>query len=156
MVRISHADMSRMQTRVAFEETPEFQIAPMIDILLVLLIFFVSISSTEVLQRNESIRLPVAMNAATARPNDGQVVVNLLWVAANNSGSIKLGDETYANGEQLGTALRDSVRNNPRTRILIRADKEVRYEFLKTVIVAARDAGVGNVTFSVVTNQDQP
>ena len=38
---------------------PEFQIAPMIDILLVLLVFFMSISSTEVLQKTEGITLPV-------------------------------------------------------------------------------------------------
>jgi biopolymer transport protein ExbD len=42
------------------EADPEFQIAPMIDILLVLLVFFMSISSTEVLQSNKDIRLPVA------------------------------------------------------------------------------------------------
>ena len=45
------------------EEDPEFQIAPMIDILLVLLVFFMAISSTEVLQTNDKVRLPVAKEA---------------------------------------------------------------------------------------------
>ena len=45
------------------EEDPEFQIAPMIDILLVLLVFFMSISSTEVLQTNDKVKLPIAKDA---------------------------------------------------------------------------------------------
>ena len=38
---------------------PEFQIAPMIDVLLVLLIFFMSITSAEVLKVDKNIVLPV-------------------------------------------------------------------------------------------------
>ena len=56
------------------EEDPEFQIAPMIDILLVLLVFFMSISSTEVLQSNRDIQLPVAADGKSASKNNpGQV-----------------------------------------------------------------------------------
>ena len=58
MAHRSHASKSRSETRLPPEEDPEFQIAPMIDILLVLLVFFMSISSTEVLQKTEGINLP--------------------------------------------------------------------------------------------------
>ena len=51
---------------------PEFQIAPMIDVLLVLLVFFMSITSAEVLKVDKNIRLPVSPNAKTARCRDGQ------------------------------------------------------------------------------------
>lgn len=46
------------------EGDPEFQIAPMIDALLVLLIFFMSIASTAVNRYDPSIKLPVAADAA--------------------------------------------------------------------------------------------
>ena len=49
------------------EVDPEFQIAPMIDILLVLLVFFMSISSTEVLQSNQDVNLPVARDAKESK-----------------------------------------------------------------------------------------
>jgi biopolymer transport protein ExbD len=62
----SHTQKARAETRLPPEEDPEFQIAPMIDILLVLLVFFMSISSTEVLQTNDKVRLPVAKDGKDA------------------------------------------------------------------------------------------
>src|SRR5258705_10828213 len=102
----THTQMARMETRLPPEEDPAFQIAPMIDILLVLLVFFMSISSTEVLQRSEDLQLPAADNAAQPHRVEGQVIVNVLWVAANNSGTIKVDEVAYARAEQLLPALR--------------------------------------------------
>src|SRR6184192_2213784 len=94
--RASHAKTQRAQTRLPPEEDPEFQIAPMIDILLVLLVFFMSISSTEVLQSNHAIELPVANDAKSAsKSNPGQVIINVTWVAINNLGAIEVNDTRY-------------------------------------------------------------
>jgi biopolymer transport protein ExbD len=151
MAHKSHAKKSRSETRLPPEEDPEFQIAPMIDILLVLLVFFMSISSTEVLQKTEGVNLPVAKDAKVADKNTkGQTVVNILWSEINNSGSILMDEKTYKDAEETVPILQRSVQANPKMRVLIRADKKVRYEFLKHVMMAAGKAGVGNVTFSVV------
>ena len=81
------------------EEDPEFQIAPMIDILLVLLVFFMSISSTEVLQVNKGVTLPVAKDAKNAEKNTkGQTIVNVLWNKINNAGSLEIGDDQIPAG----------------------------------------------------------
>ena len=48
---------------------PEFQIAPMIDVLLVLLIFFMSITSAQVLSIDKEIQLPVAEDAKKKEKN---------------------------------------------------------------------------------------
>jgi biopolymer transport protein ExbD len=154
MSRPSHAKKSRAQTRLAPEEDPEFQIAPMIDILLVLLVFFMSISSTEVLQKTEGINLPVAKDAKPADKNTkGQTIVNILWAEMTNSGTILLDGNKYADADQTVGPLQTKVQANPKMRILIRADKKVRYEYLKHVMIAAGKAGVGNVTFSVVDKE---
>ena len=39
---------------------------------------------------------------------------------------------------------------NPAIRVLIRADKETRYEYLRAVMLAVAQAQIANVTFSVV------
>ena len=146
-----HSKKSRSETRLPPEEDPEFQIAPMIDILLVLLVFFMSISSTEVLQKTEGVSLPVAKDAKPADKNTkGQTIVNILWTEMNNTGVIKIDEKNFAQADQMIPVLQAGVQANPAMRVLIRADKKVRYEFLKQVMIAAGKGGVGNVTFSVV------
>jgi biopolymer transport protein ExbD len=136
------------------EEDPEFQIAPMIDILLVLLVFFMSISSTEVLQSNREIQLPVAADGKSASKNNpGQVIINVTWVEINNSGMIEVNDRKYGSGAEIVGILQRAITANPLARVLIRADKAVRYEFMRTLLKAVGDAGVSNVTFSVVDKE---
>ena len=43
---------------------PEFQVAPMIDVLLVILVFFMTITSTQVLKVDKTISLPIAKGRA--------------------------------------------------------------------------------------------
>src|ERR1700740_3335156 len=96
-----HAKTARSQTRMPPEEDPEFQIAPMIDILLVLLVFFMSISSTEVLQVSKGVTLPVAKDAKPADKNTkGQTIVNVMWQSINNTGSIEVDNKKFAQPEQ--------------------------------------------------------
>lgn len=141
---------SRDATRNPPEEDPEFQIAPMIDILLVLLVFFMSISSTEVLQKNGAIDLAVAREAKQPKPNPGQVIVNVSWVGMNNMGSIEVDSVKYPTPGDLVPVLQKALIKTPMTRVLIRADRSVRYEFEREILKAVGIAGIANVTFSVV------
>ncbi|MCS7008317.1 MAG: biopolymer transporter ExbD [Chthoniobacterales bacterium] len=134
------------------EADPEFQIAPMIDILLVLLVFFMSISSTEVLQSVEGINLPVAADAKEAKSNPGQVIINISYNMINNATVITIQDVNY-NIPDLVPLLQAQVSRNPLVRVLVRADRNVRYEFLRRVLETVGQAGVGNVTFAVVDKE---
>jgi len=146
----SKGKAARAATRNPAEEDPEFQIAPMIDILLVLLVFFMSISSTEVLQSNHTIALAVAKEAKQPKKNPGQIIVNVSWVAINNMGSIDVDDQKYAVASDLIPKLQDELLKNPMTRVLVRVDRAARWSFEREVLKAVGDAGITNVTFSVV------
>ena len=148
--RASHSKTARQQTRLVPEEDPEFQIAPMIDILLVLLVFFMSISTSEILQVSEGVILPVAKDAKIKATTKGEVLVNVLWNPINNLGSIEISAQKFDRADQISGILIAAVKAAPDTRILIRADRNVRYEYLRSIMVAAGAAGVGKVTFSVV------
>lgn len=151
----NRADKATRAKREMPEEEPEFQIAPMIDILLVLLVFFMAIASTQVLQTNEDVRLPVAKEGKEPGDElDGRVTVNILWTELNNSGSIEISGKTFQSGAEVQPVLAEAVRNNPDAQILIRADKQVRYEYLRGILKAAGGAGVRNVTFSVVNREE--
>jgi biopolymer transport protein ExbD len=138
------------------EADPEFQIAPMIDILLVLLVFFMSISSTEVLQSNRDIKLPVAKDAKDAKENPGQIIVNLAFSQINNSVSISVNEKEFASPGDLVPVLQNHIQKNPMVRVLIRADKDVRYSVMKSLLEAVGKAGIANVTFSVVDKEAAP
>ncbi len=151
----THTKDARQKTRMVPEEDPEFQIAPMIDILLVLLVFFMSISTSEVLQVSQGVVLPVAKDAGKRQKPKGEVMVNVLWNAINNIGLIEISEEKYDRADQIAGVLANAVRAEPETRVVIRADRNVRYEYLRSVMVAAGKAGVGKVTFSVVDKDDK-
>ena len=138
------------------EADPEFQIAPMIDILLVLLVFFMSISSTEVLQSNKDIRLPVAKDAKDAKENPGQIIVNLAVNPISNSVGISVNEVAYPSPGDLIPVLQNHIQKNPMVRVLIRADRDVRYATMKSMLEAVGKAGIANVTFSVVDKEAAP
>jgi biopolymer transport protein ExbD len=138
------------------EPDPEFQIAPMIDILLVLLVFFMSISSTEVLQSNKEINLPIAKEAKEAKDNPGQVIINVTYTAMNGMTAIEVDQKDYAMPAEIVPILQSKVTTNPMVRVLIRADREVRYDYVRKILEAVGQSGVGNVTFSVVDKDATP
>lgn len=154
MHKLTRRQKAEKERKNPTEEDPEFQIAPMIDILLVLLVFFMSISSTEVLQSNHSITLPVAADGKDASKNSpGQVIINIAWVPINDVGSIEISDTKYATPDDIIGPVQKAVQANPLARVLIRADRGVKWEFMKQVMKAVANAGIANVTFSVV-NKD--
>ena len=81
-------------------------------------------------------------------------MVNVLWSVINNAGTIEISESKYDRADQIAGLLTSAVQANPETRVVIRADRNVRYEYLRSVMVAAGKAGVGKVTFSVV-DKDQ-
>ncbi|MBJ7258308.1 MAG: biopolymer transporter ExbD [Chthoniobacterales bacterium] len=135
---------------------PEFQIAPMIDILLVLLVFFMSISTTQVMQTNRNIRLAVAKDAKEAKENPGQIIVNLAHNPMSNETGISVKEKNYTTAGEIVPLLQENIRLNPMVRVLIRADRDVRYTAMKSVLEAVGKAGIANVTFSVVDKEASP
>jgi len=151
----SKGQAAKAATREMPEEDPEFQIAPMIDILLVLLVFFMSISSTQVLQVNDKVKLPVAKEGKeVGDQTQGKIIVNILWNPLNNVGSIEIDGKDFVSPGEIQPVLAKVVSTTPNAQIIIRADKSVRYEYLRQVLRSAGGAGALNVTFSVVNKED--
>ncbi len=107
---------------------PEFQVAPMIDVLLVLLIFFMSITTTQVEQLDNTITLPVAPDAADLKMDTNQRTVNVRWNANEGRSTLTYLGKTWDDREALTEELKkvaDSMMGPDgasRLEILLRAD----------------------------------
>ena len=102
------------------------------------------------MQSNKEITLPVAKEAKEAKDNPGQVIINVTYAPINDSTAIEVDQKDYAAPADIVPLLKSKVAGNPLMRVLIRADREVRFEFIRKILVAVGESGVGNVTFSVV------
>lgn len=108
---------------------PEFQVAPMIDVLLTLLIFFMSITTAQIEAVDSSIKLPVAPDARARKPDSNQRTVNVRWIENEGKAVMtyagKEWDDREALSEELKTIAGALPHPNGGTRleVLLRADK---------------------------------
>lgn len=139
------------------EEDPEFQIAPMIDILLVLLIFFMSIATDQVLQVNKDVVLPVAMDGQdVGKEKRSELIVNIVWNEIGQTGGIIVDDKAIEAVALTSRIQTMAAAKSDDFRVVIRADKGARYAYTKEVMRAVGAGGVGKITFSVVDKEVAP
>lgn len=131
------------------EGDPEFQIAPMIDVLLVLLIFFMSIASTAVNRYDPTIKLPVAADAAKKEDSLGELVFNVTWKARDEI-AVTTFEERIVEPTQLIPELSRRIALDPTIRVLIRSDEMTPVRFVNAVVKAVAEAGVLDINFAAV------
>lgn len=141
---------------------PEFQIAPMVDVLLVLLIFFMSITTAQVLKVDKSIELPISANAIKKDNQRAEAIVNVKWDGAGKKASYSMDDRTYREPADLTKALSAARKlgeakvtqgPNPTFRCVIRGDREASARSVSKAMNAAAEAGISDISFSAV-NRD--
>lgn len=128
---------------------PEFQIAPMIDVLLVLLIFFMSIATSSVARYDPSIRVPVAPDAGKKDDSEGELVFNIAWHTADRSALVTYEEHAVSPADAIPT-LAARKKANPSARVLIRADAATPVRHIQAVVEAAAKAGITDVAFATV------
>jgi len=128
---------------------PEFQIAPMIDVLLVLLIFFMSIATSSVARYDPGIQVPVASDANKKEDSEGELVFNVAWkeVVAE---AVTTYEEAVVNPMDTIPTLVARKKANPQARILVRADGDTPVRYINAIVNAAAQAGIVDVTFATV------
>lgn len=131
------------------EEEPEFQVAPMVDVLLVLLMFFTATTTTEVKSQMADLTLPEAQEAKDREKGEGQFVVNINRLGGLEAGG-KIGVDESTLAKMISRDYSDIKKLNPNAsyRVLVRADKDLGWEKTKVVLKAAATAGVSNVVFA--------
>lgn len=131
---------------------PEFQIAPMIDVLLVLLIFFMSITSAEVLRIDKEIVLPVAPDAPKIEKAKGttESALNVKFVPGENKAKFNLDGVDYPNIEDMVPVLQKRKEGSPNYRVIIRGDQKLPAIEIQKAMTVLANAGLDNIAFSAL------
>ena len=142
----------RARRRIDQDGDPEFQVAPMVDVLLVLMLFFMAITSTEVLKKDKNLTLPEANHAKKDDKNTtkDQIVVNVDWI--HGAPKYSIDGLNFATSDDVEAAVATRFKQNPRAYVLVRADQNVEYSSIADIMGACASAGVQSVSFAALLN----
>lgn len=129
---------------------PEFQIAPMIDVLLVLLIFFMSITSAEVLKVDKNIVLPVSPNAKKRDPevSKHEMAVNVRWDKAAGKSFLNVDDREFPDITEVVPYFVEKKKNDPKLRAVIRGDRDLPAIEIQRVMNVIGEGGIADISFA--------
>ena len=132
-----------MKFRSRSEPAPvAFQIAPMVDILLVLLCFFVITWSMARKENELDVRVPAASAGQESNPVVNQTVLNV-----KADGTI-VWDRKVIGKPALLDKLKSLAALYPDYAIILRGDVKTEYEQIVQVLDTCRMAGIWNVAFA--------
>lgn len=114
----------------------------MIDMVFLLLVFFMTVSTLAQAEKQENVELPESHESDV--PDDlsdrGIVTVNAQGEIFLGTGQVSL--------EQMKARLEESLRDNPELRVQVRADQNVLYGKVKQVLKACAEAGAYEVIYA--------
>lgn len=127
-----------------------FQIAPMVDVVFVLLLFFMASAGSQVIERELNISLP---SGKAAGPGDKTPAPPIIIEIAPD-GRITMNNKVYDTPTskelpELREWLQDTInRFGEESPVIIRPNLDTRHERIIDVLNAAAASGVKNLTFS--------
>ncbi len=130
----------------AFREEPEINFIPLIDVLLVILIFLI-ITTTYTRQSELQINLPTAESSRPAEQ------VNQIDIAVDANGNyvINKTPHTYTSRDAFAAALKSAAADNKDPVVTISADALASHQSVIRVMEAAQAAGYGKIAFTIQT-----
>ncbi len=123
-------------------EPASMQLAPMIDIVFLLLIFFIVTWQFTRAETELDVSVPTTEEGAELNRQRGEIVINVMA-----DGAIRV-DGTTLDLAQLEAKLRPIAELHEAQPVRVRGDSEVRYQRIVEVIAACRKAGIWNISFA--------
>ena len=129
-----------MQINLPQEKEPEFQMAPMIDMVFLLLVFFMCASHLSQTQ-NIELEIPTASKAVVPKERPDRWVVNIQKDGSLYSGSnpVKL--------DELAQMIKADMALRPHLKVYLRADAESPHKQIKKVMNGLAEVGMDSFIF---------
>ena len=135
-----------MKFNVKMPDCIGFQLAPMLDVVFLLLIFFVVTQKFILNEQDLKVKVPTAPKTTeeASRAID-EIIIN----AREENGELIITiDREVFTREKLLSMLQRMIAMNPNQPVRIRGDAEMRWQKVADVISTCSQAGVWNVSFS--------
>ena len=130
----------KFQTREP--EKADFPLAPMVDVVFLLLIFFIATRQYSDRERELNVAVPIAEEGADARQTVGEIIVNV-----RENGEVVV-DKSVMDKAQLFAKLKRISAVHKNQAIRIRGDGKVEYQKIVEVIDVCQKAGIPNISFA--------
>jgi len=130
-----------LKTRRADE--PSLNLTPMIDIVFLLIIFFMVGTKFTEAERNVPLEVPRVRDNGTLTAAPQRKIVNVY-----RDGSVTL-DREVVSVPELEATLKAARRQYPQTGVLVRGDGQGAFDHVARVLVAVRAAGIEEMGISV-------
>ena len=121
---------------------PGIQLAPLVDVLLLLLIFFLLTWNAARNENELDIKIPKASAATEKSAPIGDVIVNV-----KSDGSVVVNRRTLS-GPDLMSLLKGLVQLNADQAVVIRGDEAGAYKYIVNVLNTCSEAGITNIAFA--------
>ena len=135
-----------MKLNVKIPDAIGFQLAPMLDVVFLLLIFFVVTQKIILNEQDLKVKVPTAPKSTEEESR----AIDEIIINAREEGDeliITIDREQFTR-EKLQAMLQRMVKVNPSQPVRIRADAEMHWQKVADVISTCSQAGVWNVSFS--------
>lgn len=128
-------------------DLPAFQFTAMIDVVFLLLCFFITTSVFSQWEMEVDVVLPTAQSAKMPDRLPGEVIINLA-----RDGRITINQQELSKAD-LADRLARLARFFPGQSVVIRADRQTAYEQLVAVIDTCRLADIWNISFATSADE---
>jgi len=135
-------------------EAAEMDMSPMIDMVFLLLLFFLVVSNPKTIKIDEKVKPPVASNGSAAETIHGKIVINI-----HEDGSFYAEDkkQTFENRDLLAEYLEEEKEKIKALgyvpELHIRADKGAEFKFCQRAIKAGATAGIDRLAYGAFNKE---
>ncbi|MEX2218607.1 MAG: biopolymer transporter ExbD [Phycisphaerales bacterium] len=118
------------------DSTPSLDLTPIVDMVFLLLIFFLAATTFQQTEREMTVALPSASAAVPISAALREIVVNV-----DQEGRIVIGGRATT-GEELASLVKGAVAGNPEQKVSVRGDRRAAYEHIVAVLDICKAAGI--------------
>jgi biopolymer transport protein ExbD len=135
---------------VSEDGDPGFQIAPMVDVVFVLLLFFMASAGSQVIEKELNISLPSGRSASSA----GAVPSTPIIIDILPDGKVQMNNKVYDSPQsrelpELRTWLKEMIAKfGDKDPVILRPDPMTKHDRVMDVLNAASASGVTKLSFS--------